>query len=62
MADKTIVQKEVDVIEKARGFWENYNKPVMYIGSAIIILLVDGLFTNTCLKYPKKKKRMMQFL
>ena len=32
MADKSIVQKEVDVIQKARGFWANYNKPVIYIG------------------------------
>lgn len=54
MADKSTVQNEVDVIQKARGFWANYNKPVMYIGSAIIILLVGWFVYKYMFKLPKE--------
>ena len=56
MADKLTVQKNVDVVQKARGFWENYNKPVMYIGSAIIILLGGWLVYKYLFKLPKEQK------
>ena len=56
MADKTIVQKEVDVIQKARGFWVNYNKPVMVISSAIIILLAGWFVYKYMFKIPKEEK------
>ena len=56
MAEKTIVQKEVDVIQKARGFWINYNKPVVYISSAIIILLGGWLIYKYMFKLPKEEK------
>ena len=56
MADKSIVQKEVDVIQKARGFWVNYNKPVMYISSAIIILLGGWFVYKYMFKLPKEDK------
>jgi tetratricopeptide (TPR) repeat protein len=56
MADKTIVQKEVDVLEKARGFWENYNRPVMYIGSAIIILVAGWFIYKYMFKLPNEDK------
>ena len=56
MADKTVVQKEVDVIEKARGFWENYNRPVMYISSAVIILIVGWFVYKYMFKLPKEDK------
>ena len=56
MADKSIVQKEVDVIQKARGFWANYNKPVTYIAAAIIILLGGWLVYKYMFKLPKEEK------
>ncbi|MEP6926812.1 MAG: tetratricopeptide repeat protein [Ginsengibacter sp.] len=56
MADKSIVQTEADVIQKARGFWVNYNKPVMYISSAIIILLAGWLVYKYMFKLPKEEK------
>ncbi|MEP6948325.1 MAG: tetratricopeptide repeat protein [Ginsengibacter sp.] len=56
MADKTIVHKEVDVIQRARGFWENYNKPVTYIGSAIIVLLVGWFVYKYMFKIPQEEK------
>src|SRR6185295_20222828 len=56
MADKLTVQKNVDVVQKARGFWENYNKPVMYVSSAIIILLGGWLVYKYMFKLPKEEK------
>jgi tetratricopeptide (TPR) repeat protein len=56
MADKSIVQKEPDVILKARGFWVNYNKPVMFISSARIILLVGWFVYKYKFKLPKEEK------
>ena len=56
MADKSMVQKEVNVIQKARGFWVNYNRPVMFIGSAIIILLAGWLVYKYMFKLPKEDK------
>jgi tetratricopeptide (TPR) repeat protein len=56
MADKTIVQKEVDVIQRARGFWVNYNKPVTYISTAIIILLGGWFVYKYMFKIPKEEK------
>jgi tetratricopeptide (TPR) repeat protein len=56
MADKSTVQKEVDVIQKARGFWVNYNKPVMYISSAIIILVAGWFVYKYMFKLPKEAK------
>ena len=57
MADKKKVQKqEVDVVEKAKGIWEDYNKPISYIGSAIIILFAAWLIYKYMFEVPKQEK------
>ncbi len=56
MQDKKVHKKEVDIVEKARGFWEDYNKPIMYVGSAIIILLVGWMIYKYMFKIPKEEK------
>lgn len=56
MSDKKVHKTEVDVIEKARGFWENYSKPVMYVGSAIIVLLAGWTIYKYMFKVPKEEK------
>jgi tetratricopeptide (TPR) repeat protein len=56
MADKKIVSKEVDVVERARGFWENYNKPVIYISSLLVVLLGGWLIYKYMFKLPKEEK------
>jgi tetratricopeptide (TPR) repeat protein len=56
MSDKRVHKTEVDVIEKARGFWENYSKPVMYVGSAIIVLLAGWTIYKYMFKVPKEEK------
>ena len=56
MADKKIRQEDVDVVQRARGFWANYNKPVMYIASAIIIILGGWLVYKYMFKMPAEEK------
>jgi tetratricopeptide (TPR) repeat protein len=56
MADKKVQKKEVDVVEKARGFWEDYSKPISYIGSAIIVLLAAWLIYKYTFKVPEQEK------
>ncbi|MEO7960928.1 MAG: tetratricopeptide repeat protein [Ginsengibacter sp.] len=56
MAEKTIHSEEVDVVQRARGFWSNYNKPVLYIASAVIILLTGWLIYKYMFKVPKEEK------
>ena len=56
MLDKKVQKTDVDIVEKARGFWEDYNKPVMYIGSAIIILIVGWSIYKYMFQVPKEEK------
>lgn len=56
MPDKKVQKKEVDVVEKARGFWEDYNKPISYIGSAIIVLIAGWMIYKYMFKVPKAEK------
>ncbi len=56
MPDKKVHHKEVDVVEKARGFWEDYSKPITYIGSAIIILFAAWMVYKYMFKIPKEEK------
>jgi tetratricopeptide (TPR) repeat protein len=56
MADKKAHKQEVNVVEKARGFWEDYNKPVTYIGSAIILLIAGWMIYKYMFKIPKEEK------
>lgn len=56
MADKKAHKQEVNVVEKARGFWEDYSKPVTYIGSAIILLIAGWTIYKYMFKIPKEEK------
>ncbi len=56
MAAKKAQKKEVDVVEKARGFWAEYNKPISYIGSAIIILFVGWMVYKYMFQVPAQEK------
>ena len=56
MPDKKVHQKEADVVEKARGFWEDYNKPIIYIGAAIVILFAAWMVYKYMFKIPKEEK------
>ncbi len=56
MLEKKVHKTEVDIVEKARGFWEDYNKPVMYIGSAIIVLILGWTIYKYMFQVPKEEK------
>ncbi len=56
MIEKKVQHEDADVIQRARGFWANYGKPVMYISSAIIILLGGWLVYKYMFQIPKEEK------
>ena len=56
MAAKKAHTHDVDVVERARGFWAQYNKPISYIGSAIVIIFVGWMIYKYMFKVKKKKK------
>lgn len=56
MAQKNVHTHEADVIEKARNFWEDYNKPISYIGSAIVVLFAGWMIYHYMFKVPEQEK------
>ena len=58
MAEKkvTTVTDEQQVIVRARGFWENYSRPIMYVGSAVILIVVGWFGYKYLIKIPKERK------
>ncbi len=61
MAEKAVQQKhvqktEVDVVTRARGFWEQNSKPIIYISSVIILLVGGWLVYKYMVKIPKEEK------
>lgn len=56
MADRKVHTKEPDFVEKARRFWLNYNKPISYIGSAIVILFIGWMIYKYMFKVPAQEK------
>ena len=56
MAQKVAPKPEVNVIEKARGFWENNNKTVIGVGSAIIVIALGWIIYKYMFQKPKIEK------
>lgn len=56
MADTKPVQEEYDVVERARGFWAQYSKAIIYIGAAIILVGGGWLVYKYMFKLPKERK------
>ena len=56
MAAKKAHTNDVDVVERARGFWAKYNKPISYIGSVIVILFAGWMIYKYMFKVPKQEK------
>lgn len=56
MADTKPVQEEYDVVERARGFWAQYSKAIIYIGAAIIIVGGGWLIYKYMFKLPEERK------
>jgi tetratricopeptide (TPR) repeat protein len=47
---------EIDVIERARGFWARFSKPIIYIGAAIILVGGGWLIYKYMVRLPKEEK------
>lgn len=56
MAHKSTPKQGVDIVEEARVFWMKNNKPVIYIGSIIILALAGWIFYKYSIQAPKNKK------
>jgi tetratricopeptide (TPR) repeat protein len=65
MADKqaTITDTEVEkneIVERAKGFWARFSKPIIYIGGAIILLAGGWLGYKNLVKTPNETKSAEQ--
>ena len=56
MAAKATQHIEVDPVQRARGFWMNNSKMVIYLGSAVIIVLAGWLIYKNMFKLPKEER------
>ena len=54
--EQTVHQTDVDVVTRARGFWEKNSKPIIYISSAIILLVGGWLIYKYMFKLPQEEK------
>ncbi len=56
MSTKTIIKEEAKVLRQARGLWVNYNKPVIYIIGALVVLLAGWAIYKYMFQVPKEEK------
>ena len=59
MADKNITTsttEQPEVLVKAKGFWDKFSRPIIYIGSAIILLIGGWYAYQNFFVLPKEKK------
>ena len=58
MAEKntTITTEQPDVVTRAKGFWDKYSKPIIYIGSAFILIIGGWYAYKNFIVLPKEKK------
>ncbi len=50
------VPEQDDALLRAKGFWNQYSKPIIYIGSAIIILIAGWYAYQEFVVLPKEEK------
>lgn len=53
---KKTINEETDVVQQARSFWVEYNKPVMYVSVAVIALLTGWVIYKYMFQIPKAEK------
>lgn len=59
MAEKQVIAESaesVEIIERAKGFWAKFSKPIIYIGSAIILVVGGWLGYKNLVKLPNEQK------
>lgn len=55
-AQPTTSTEANEVMNKAKGFWDKYSKPIIYIGGAIILLIGGFYAYQNFIKLPKENK------
>ncbi|MEO5892790.1 MAG: tetratricopeptide repeat protein [Ferruginibacter sp.] len=59
MAEKQVtapIVQENEIVDRARGFWVKFSKPIIYVGSALIILTVGWISYKYFILAPKEAK------
>ncbi|RZM07453.1 MAG: tetratricopeptide repeat protein [Pedobacter sp.] len=60
MAEKTVIitepTTENSVVTDARGFWEKYSRPIIYVGGIIIIAILGWMAYKNFIVKPKEAK------
>lgn len=56
----TTTTTETDSLLAAKGFWDKYSRPIIYVGGAIIVLLVGFLSYKEFVVAPKEMKASEQ--
>ena len=62
MADKKVqaatvsTKANVDIVEKAMGFWEEFNTIILYTGAALLIMVIGFFVYKTYVKQPREDK------
>jgi len=70
MAEKQVIEKatpvttatavETDSLAAAKGFWDKYSRPIIYVGGSLIVLLVGYLSYKEFVVAPKELKASEQ--
>jgi tetratricopeptide (TPR) repeat protein len=63
MAEQQVTVTDVetnDIVEKAKGFWARFSKPIIYVGGAIILLAGGWLGYKNLVKAPNEEKSAEQ--
>lgn len=53
---ETIAVENKDAIQKAKGFWDQYSKPIIYAGTAIILLIAGWYGYKYLIVEPREKE------
>lgn len=53
---ETIAVENKDAIQQAKGFWDQYSKPIIYAGTAIILLIVGWYGYKYLIAEPREKE------
>ena len=63
MAEKQVTVTAVEtneIVERAKGFWAKFSKPIIYVGGAIILLAGGWLAYKNLVKAPNEEKSAEQ--
>lgn len=55
-ATTTMDPETAAVLHQARGFWDRFSKPIIYIGSAVIVLIAGWYSYKNFIQIPKENK------